>query len=152
MPAKAIAQELGISVSTVNSYLAEAKATLGARDRKHATSILFEHDRSTPSISTGETERVAVQPDPKAPIGSQHDDSYDLDDTSTVLRDTAAGSFMGLSFDGAPLQPRSGRQIVLSPLDRLAMMIGLLIGVTIALGVLVVAARGLSVIFWETPL
>ena len=53
---KEIAAELGISKTTVDGYIAEAVAALGARDRRDAATIAF---GSTPRVASGgDTARV----------------------------------------------------------------------------------------------
>ena len=47
---KEIAAQLGISKSTVDGYIAEAVATLGARDRRAAAAVLF---GETPPVESG---------------------------------------------------------------------------------------------------
>lgn len=58
---KEIAVELGISKTTVDGYVSEAVATLGARDRRDAAAIAF--GGKPRAASGGDTARVAANPE-----------------------------------------------------------------------------------------
>lgn len=68
---KEIANTLGLSVGTVNGYLSEAMAVLGAPNRR-AAAIMF-HDHEAPLKIGGHSDRVAdpavtsARPDPTSP-------------------------------------------------------------------------------------
>lgn len=64
---KEIAAELGIAKATVDSYLAEAVAILGARDRKTAARMFGEYERGCPDLIGGDSVRVDAGT-PNAPI------------------------------------------------------------------------------------
>lgn len=65
---KEIAAELGISKTTVDGYVSEAVAVLGARDRRDAAAIAF---GGTPrAASGGDTARVETAPDPMPSVST----------------------------------------------------------------------------------
>ncbi len=132
-----IAAELGISVTTVNGYLADARQKLGARNRKEAARMLGsapagpaaapadEGDADTPSDDRGRIERVVATP-PAAPTPTSQDDE-------------GSGGLLALLLflDRLTAPHRIGAG------GRTLMIVGLVVALSVALAMSVVAAVGL---------
>lgn len=136
-----IAAELGISVTTVNGYLADARQKLGARNRKEAARMLRsvpagpaatpadEGGADTPSDDRGRIERVVATP-PAAPIPTSQDDEGSGGLLSRLLF---------LDRMAAPHRIGAG--------GRTLMIVGLVVALCLALAMSVVAAVGLVSIY-----
>lgn len=132
-----IAAELGISVATVNGYLADARQKLGARNRKEAARMLGAAPVSptetavsaTPIEDRGMFERV--EPTPPAPPPS-----------APQVESRSGGWLSRLLYLERTTEPRrfgvGGRTL---------MIVGLVVALCTALAMSVVAAVGLVSIF-----
>lgn len=132
-----IAAELGISVATVNGYLADARQKLGARNRKEAARMLGASPISpaetaasdTPIDDRGMFERVEQSPPAAAPVATQ-----------TGSR--SGGTLSRLLYLERTTEPhRFGMG------GRTLMIVGLVVALCAALAMSVVAAVGLVSIF-----
>lgn len=129
-----IAAELGISVATVNGYLADARQKLGARNRKEAARMLRSADadnrESPPTEHTSTIDRVEGEVAAGATVVSQ-------------LEPMASGGWVSrmlyLERVIAPHELGLGR--------RLLVIVGLVVALCVALAMSVVAAVGLVAIF-----
>ncbi|KQM22404.1 hypothetical protein ASE73_14300 [Sphingomonas sp. Leaf24] len=132
-----IAVELGISVATVNGYLADARQKLGARNRKEAARMLGAIPVSpaetvvsaAPIDDRGMFERVEPTPAPGPPSASQ-------------TGNRSGGTLSRLLYLERTTEPhRIGMG------GRTLMIVGLVVALCAALAMAVVAAVGLVSIF-----
>lgn len=70
---KQIAITLGIKPATVNGYLDDAVALLGARDRRAAALAFADFEKSSPENIRGESIRfeLNIRPDPSSALGNE---------------------------------------------------------------------------------
>ena len=118
-PVKAIAQELGISPHTVNSYLTEIVTKLGVSGRTEAVQLLLEQEASgAPRNSIPRDTRVSDEPEPpSSPPAS------DWDEHAAALAPPIAG--------------REGMYNDLGIWQRLARITAVMLGLPIAILLLV---------------
>jgi DNA-binding CsgD family transcriptional regulator len=133
---KQIAIELGISVHTVNGYIADARKTLGGVGRQDAATLVAEHDQEGPRKSTPDFMRVDALPDQEAGLGREQCEL-------NILRDVAErvewNLSIGPSRDMLPEHREPGRHDLIT-LKRFALVVVVAAG----LAVLVVAALPMS--------
>lgn len=124
---KEIAASLGLAPGTVASYITEAIALLGARDRRHAAEILHGSENtpqfSDPSGMGPPSARVDTDPDVAPPIPHAVRPAHPWGPLSPANRDVDNDATLVV---------------------RLAWILALAIGLAVGFGSIVAAARALS--------
>jgi DNA-binding CsgD family transcriptional regulator len=82
MTSKQIAIQLGISVHTVNGYIADARKKLDGISRQDAATMVAEHDQSDPQKSTPELMRVDDVPRDVTASGREQSEQHTLRDVA----------------------------------------------------------------------
>jgi len=131
-----IAGELGISLTTVNGYLADARHKLGARNRKEAARMLAHVSSPSPVVASppeigGEFGRVEGETGADVPVSVQP--NADLDPP----RPKRDGWTRALYFD-RPYQPHQFGKGA-----RLGMIVALVVAFALAMALAVIAVVGL---------
>lgn len=139
-PIKKIANELGLSPSTVNEHLSAAKRRVGATSTDELVAFYFNklHDPATPLSCTGPKKRVENATSPRSRSGQ--------DDHGLLLM-SDAGSFLGEPSWPLNDQPKivpeelDGRNAILFRLVHIAKLTGLILAAFI-LAVLALQSAG----------
>lgn len=129
---KEIAAKLGIGVGTVDSYISEAVALLGAQNRRRAAEILFASNaHAAPGISQGETTGVAQAP-ASSPI-------------------PGSSSQPGTWLDLLPLRISGAKRNEFKPIRRLFWILQIAFALAISFGMLVTGLEVVSRLFAGAP-